>query len=255
MNTISAHNGIFSLGNREGAIETSLIKKGEFEAKLMAKFFAALQRFAHIPDNPTIVDAGAHIGTTSISLMHNGYISKSIALEPNETSFELLQENIKLNGFEDDIYPLRTAISNHNNVAELELNPKNSGDSRIRVKERCEGWETETVPCNTLDAIIKEVPDKFSSIDLLWIDIQGHEWHAFEGAKDLLDTGIPVASEVWPHAMERAGISIDKFLEKATSLWNSYYILHEGQLFHKHIADISWIYETFYGHANVVFLK
>lgn len=257
MKPLYTTNGIYSLGDRKGAIESSLRNEGGFEAELMAKYFAVLRHHGHIPDQPTIIDAGAHIGTTSISLMCNGYISKSIAIEPNDTSFELLKENVRQNGFANNIHCVRSAISNHNNKAELELNPRNSGDSRIRISGEGNesGWETETVPCSTLDAIIEELPDEFSNIDLLWVDIQGHEWHAFEGAENLLNTGIPVASEVWPYGMQQAGVGVEEFLEKANSLWSNYWILYEGELFHKHIADISWIYEPLNGHANVVFLK
>jgi len=45
----------------------------------------------------------------------------------------------------------------------------------------------------------------FPAQSLLWMDIEGYEGHALEGAKSLLSSGIPLVSEFNPEFLAKAG--------------------------------------------------
>jgi hypothetical protein len=74
------------------------------------------------------------------------------------------------------------------------------------------------------------LPSAFTeTISLLWVDVQGWEGYIFLGAERLLSTGIPVASELWPYGMRRAGMSQEQFCEIAERFWSSYWVLRRGK--------------------------
>lgn len=52
----------------------------------------------------------------------------------------------------------------------------------------------------------------FPAQSLLWMDIEGYEGHALEGAKSLLSSGTPLVSEFHPEFLARAG-GLEAFMQ------------------------------------------
>lgn len=80
-----------------------------------------------IPDNPKIViDIGSHIGITSLMVAKKG--AKIIyAFEPNNFNFEILQYNVKVNGFQDKIHCIKKGVGKPNKKVKLYIHPSMSG--------------------------------------------------------------------------------------------------------------------------------
>ena len=242
---VETKQGTFALGPMNDFIAGSLINKGEYELELMEKAMKLLNI------DGTLLDVGAHIGTTSIGLIYTDLMDRAVAIEPEGKNFALLEQNVKLNGFENKFICLHTAISNHNGSALLELNPRNTGDNRVRVMRN--GQEAIKIACTTLDDVVEKLPSKFADISLLWVDVQGHEWYVFEGAKDLLASGIPVVSEIWPYGILQSGISLDKFCASIAALWSHYWKLKEDKFVKYSTDDFDWVYNAGKRYANVIF--
>jgi len=64
-------------------------------------------------------------------------------------------------------------------------------------------------------------------IDWVWADNQGHEGHFFGGASAFLQRGVPLASEFWPYAIRRSGISDSEFQEIVSGAFTHFYLLSE----------------------------
>ena len=111
-------------------------------------------------------------GVISIGMLVNGEFENAIAVEPEKKNFELLEKNVEQNGLADRFTCIHSVVSNHNGTREIELNKLNSGDNRVCVGGGILGWEIQTISSTTIETIIDEV----SEVDLIWIDIQGHEW-------------------------------------------------------------------------------
>ena len=131
----------------------------------------------HINEGDTVIDIGANIGTTVLSMSKNvGKKGKVIAFEPQLLMSQCLNTNLTLNDINNvDVYNL--AISNKSGWAKIndhEFSDKGRyGEAGISD----DGTRVKTI---TLDEM------KLDSCSLVKIDIEGHEWQAIQGAKKLL---------------------------------------------------------------------
>jgi FkbM family methyltransferase len=149
------------------------------------------------PTGPLFVDVGAHIGTTAIAALVRFGFERAVAFEPEVENYRLLRANVLLNGLEDRIETFNVAVSNLEGDAELKLRPEFGAKHRLlRVPE--EGATTVTVPVTTLD----EAGVDPGSAGLLWVDVEGHELEVLEGARALLERGVPAVLEVIPRRLE-----------------------------------------------------
>jgi FkbM family methyltransferase len=64
---------------------------------------------------------------------------------------------------------------------------------------------TTEVPLVTLDGFLAERGIGAERIGLLWVDVQGAEFHVLNGARSLLEAGVPVVMEFWPYGLRRLG--------------------------------------------------
>ncbi len=140
--------------------------------------------------NPKVcVDIGAHTGSYT-KLIINELDCKVISFEPNKYSFLKLKKLKSI--FSNKIYPFNYAITNQNKnlylyygdrlsqLASLSKNLskinfiKNSNKNKILVKGI------------TLDNFFNKHKNKFSRIDFIKIDAEGHEFEVLQGAKKVI---------------------------------------------------------------------
>ena len=131
----------------------------------------------YISEGDTVIDIGANIGTTALSMSKNvGKTGKVIAFEPQQLMSQCLNTNLTLNDITNvDVYNI--AISNESGWAKLNdhefSNIGRYGEAGISDK----GTTIKTI---TLDEI------ELDKCSLVKIDIEGHEWQAIQGAKSFL---------------------------------------------------------------------
>jgi FkbM family methyltransferase len=169
-----------------------------------------------------LIDIGANVGTVCIPLVLQNVFARALAFEPEPRNFNYLTRNIDLNHLSDRIQPLQMALSASSGDLELELSASNYGDHRIRLSgmpasqynllgER--GRRVIKVPVQTLDQTIKSLGVSAEDIQLLWMDVQGHEGHILEGASSVIAAGVPIVFELWPYGLRSAGVDLDWFIE------------------------------------------
>lgn len=140
------------------------IRKGQWDEAILAG--ESRPEYYQIPQNPkVVVDIGAHIGGTTILCANRG--AKVYAYEPEPENFNLLLENIKINGVEDRIDCFQKGVGIPG-TREVYLNPKNSG---MATFERISNEKEEV---NIIG--IKEVFENISHCDLLKMDCEGAEY-------------------------------------------------------------------------------
>lgn len=124
--------------------------------------------------SPNIIDAGAHIGMSTLYFKRLWFQAKILAIEPHPQSFKLLQENIETNQLQD-VIPLQTALVNSDKQSTiLYADPEESWlQSASLTKGAWNQRETHseaiTVPATRLSTLITE------PVDLLKLDIEGAE--------------------------------------------------------------------------------
>jgi len=122
---------------------------------------------------PVVVDVGANIGDFTLAM--TTHAGKIVAVEPGEKSFRALKANIQIN-HANNVLLLRAAA--HEKEEEVFLQGNSSDMYVTNVKK---GQSTKGMP-------LEIITRKFGveSIDILKIDVQGHEMSALLGTLDLL---------------------------------------------------------------------
>ena len=138
-----------------------------------------------IQDNMTVVDLGANIGYYVLQQATHKNLEKIIAIEPNPVSFECLKKNIDLNNLKNvDTYNI--AISDTDGTCPFYIS-KISNICSITPKTDYE--KIISVPVTKLDSFVKKY--KIKNVDLVRMDIEGHEVHAIRGMLNTLKTKKP----------------------------------------------------------------
>lgn len=122
---------------------------------------------------PVVIDGGANVGYSSLYLSDCFPSATVLAIEPDEQSFRMLQENCRAI---DRVRPIHAALWDHNNGVRL----KNiSGPSWGRSVE-----EGNTTPSHTLESVLESVPH--SRPLLLKLDIEGAEREVCLASSDVI---------------------------------------------------------------------
>ena len=220
--TLNTRHGRFAVDTSDQFISKALYMSGSFEYDVMGKALQILVKIGELKpkQNGILLDVGANIGTVCVNLLRKNVFSQAIAFEPYPGNYKLLQKNARLNGLLDRLKIIPMGLSSQSGELVFELSPDNSGDHRIRMESDKDGdlfnentRQIERVPVRTLDDVLKESNVDISSISLLWMDVQGHEWHVLEGAKSLLSQGIPMVLEFWPYGLQRASVTPEMFVK------------------------------------------
>jgi len=124
-----------------------------------------------------ILDVGANLGLVSLILAKKFPDRTIYPFEPNPSTFQALESNLKLNGI-NDVRCFELAISEHNGQAQFNADPRSRATNKI-TKEKDEHHVS--VPCRTLDSFLEQY--KIEKVALLKVDVEGHEQGIFEGAR------------------------------------------------------------------------
>lgn len=134
---------------------------------------------------PVIVDAGAHIGISTLYFAKHFPTAQIIAIEPNPITRELLENNIWNNRLEDRISVLAVALSNQTGSAPLYHLPNKEWQLNANLTPQAwngdklsESLEVETV---TLSSLITQ------PIDIVKLDIEGAELLVLKEARAKLN--------------------------------------------------------------------
>lgn len=123
-----------------------------------------------------IVDAGAYIGLSALYYSNKYPSAKIIAIEPEDTNFEMLTRNTTSN---PNIELVNAGVWSSN--ANLRISNKSSEKWAFTVEEVPEGQPFD-IRAVTIDSILEN--SGFDKIDILKIDIEGSEKEIFSKNAD-----------------------------------------------------------------------
>lgn len=129
--------------------------------------------YRFVKDFRCAVDVGAHVGLFSMDFARNFTMVKSF--EPMSDLRACLKRNVPQN-----VKIFESGLSDVQKVATIgQQSPGNTGDNGI-------GAPGETIVLNMLDSFL------FKRVDLIKIDVQGHELNVLKGAENTLRRHKPV---------------------------------------------------------------
>jgi len=237
--TVPTKQGLFTVSLRDRGVGKPLFCEREYERDLSRQVLTHLRNID--PKFPqtgcTMLDIGANMGISSIGMLLDGLVHRTIACEPAPGNLALLRRNIQQNNLEDKILCLPIALSDKNGTCEFELSEQNCGDHRMRGQADATSPELHgesgrsiiSVESKRLDDVCSEYASEFANVDLVWIDVQGHEGYVFRGGEGFLSQGMPTSTEIWPYGIGRSGMSHEEFRKIVANIWSHYWVLRDDK--------------------------
>jgi len=173
-----------------------------------------------LPEGGTFVDVGANVGFWSIPAAHRiGSAGRVIAFEPNPWAAGLLRRNVAANAGTPlaSIEVFETALGREPGSAELFSDDMKAGSSRATLHPGAVPTKAPvhiTVPVSKLDGLIQ------GPVDVLKIDVEGHEAGVLAGARGLFAVSPPrrVVLEVHGGLLPHAGGNPEQLVAQVESL-------------------------------------
>ena len=163
-----------------------------------------------------VVDVGANIGVYTLYAARGvGHTGKVFSFEPTPRIFNILRDNIQVNGFmETGAVTLRqAAVTDRRATADLQVFAQNSGHNTLFSDGRMDSLiSVETV---SLD---DEIPA--SRVDVVKIDAEGAEPLILRGMQRIITNNphIQIYIEFAPQHLNRAGVEPEQFLREIDAL-------------------------------------
>jgi FkbM family methyltransferase len=165
-----------------------------------------------IREGDTVLDLGAHIGIFTLAAARRvGQAGKVVAFEASPVNVPILQKNIAVNGFEKVATVVAGAVSDASGKSTLYLFDRyGSGQHSLYEKSAAAAVEVETY---SLDDYVARHP--VSKIDVMKIDIEGSEWHAWRGMQGVLAANrrMTIFTEFCPRLLTMAGVAPQDYLD------------------------------------------
>ena len=172
----------------------------------------------------TVLDLGAQFGYFSlVAARRVGPEGRVYAFEPVPGNFELLERNIHMNGYRDIIHAVAKAVGDQHTVETMFVYQGSDSHSLYRhpaVAVR----ETTPVECVRIDEFLKGQP-----VDVIKMDIEGHEPFALEGMKQTIARSdhLRLFIELAPAYLRRAGVEPEDYLRQLEGLGFEIHLIDE----------------------------
>lgn len=158
------------------------------------------------------VDAGAHIGSyTLLAARIVGPEGRVYAFEPVPSTFEILVQNIRTNGYDGIAFPIPKAVLNRRGRVKVFSDKRDTVTATLFPGNRKRrGEEVESV---TLDEFFRDA--NWPSIHVVKINIEGAELKALEGMKELSarNPTLQLIIELCLRHLSRAGVTLEQLFE------------------------------------------
>jgi FkbM family methyltransferase len=198
--SVERHGTLFFLPTSKRDGVNRFAKQEWTENRHLQRALDALESFGVEVPRKMFLDVGAHIGTTALIAVRRFGFESGVAFEPDQSNFRLLRANLSVNGLEQEIETFNVALSNRIGEGEFEVRPSIGSKHRVLRSDEV-ATNTVRVPLTTLDALVEGSRIDPADVSLLWLDIEGHELEALQGARALRERSIPIVMEFIPREL------------------------------------------------------
>lgn len=230
---IEKYNFSMVLNIRDRAIGLPILLKSGYEENVTEVFLKYLKSDTHF------LDIGANIGYYSLLVASQCPQGKVFSFEPDTTNFRYLKTSTIYNGFDSVIQAYNLAVSDRNGPIYLyEVNCSANSGAKVTAKDReslAPYIKTENPQFQFVEAVQLDLFLSDKRIDIVKLDIEGHEPFALLGMKEILDQNKPVIiTEFAPLSLNLIGkMSPEEFLQFLIDLSYQIHVIDEdGSLIH-----------------------
>lgn len=241
--------GWFCVDPEDQCLSKSLIETGAYgleEIERARQLFDASAR---------VLVVGAHIGAIAIPLAR--HCEELVAIEANPSTYELLELNVAMNrGF--NVQTHNVAANDHEGPVEFVLNRVNSAGSKRMPLHRDEIYFYDNPRVATVKGVRLDDLLPGERFDLVFMDIEGSEYHAFLGMPEILARTKALIVEFLPHHLARvAGVSVEEFVKPLAASFSRLTVPSTGQDVRKgeFLATLQAMFDANHGDAGIIFWK
>ena len=201
---VLAEGFILGVPSEEWGLAMYLSQGGHFEYGC-ENFFESL-----LKPGMTVLDLGANVGIYTLRALRAG--CRVFSFEPTPRTKQILQQNIKVNGFAESgrAHVIEAAVSNICGSATFYEKLGVCGQNTLYQEENETGIAV-TVKTITLDSL----RERLGRIDVIKMDIEGAEYNALLGMQELLreNESVQIIMEFAPVHIKRAGHEPSELLQ------------------------------------------
>jgi FkbM family methyltransferase len=172
------------------AVSRPLLLAGDYEPHVTKVLLDLLRA------DTRLLDIGANLGYFSLLAATRCPLGRVLAVEPDPQNFRLFSASIALNGLRERVVAVQTAASDEDGVATLsDLGNAANRGARFTAKTRAALEARVHGPTPTFTEVRMARLDRLflgERIDVLKMDVEGHEPPALRGAEGLLRACQPV---------------------------------------------------------------
>ena len=191
-------------------IGEKIIKTGLYERDSLAFVDQILANLKQ----PVVLDVGANIGNHTLSFATRA--AKVFAFEPVPKVFSLLAKNVEQNALQN-VEPVNIALSNVNEQTELFMTTDgNVGASSF--DKRTEDVEPVMVTKRIGDEWVNE--QKIEQIDLLKIDVEGHELFVLLGLEQTIRQYRPFIMMEWDNSVSMQRLKSSNIMSELQAVYS-----------------------------------
>jgi FkbM family methyltransferase len=140
----------------------------------------------------TCLDIGANIGYyVTLESKVIGDQGKILAIEPSPLNFEFLKRNMELQSTKN-IEVFNFAAGDKIGQINFVMDENESNSGRVISDDKVTKWSgpVTKLPVKTIDSFLDEI--KIDKIDFLRMDVEGYEYHIFQGMKNTIKKSKPI---------------------------------------------------------------
>lgn len=159
----------------------------------------------------TVLEIGANIGYyTLLEATVLGDRCNIYAIEPVPRNIEILEKNVALNGFSDNISLHQLALGDQNKRAELHLAEESNWHSFHRIKDHSSSIEVNVM---TADRFLSEQNLSPDSVHVVRTDPEGFEVEIFQAMDQILASETPLLVFVELHPSFRDASELNQIID------------------------------------------
>ena len=190
-------------------ISHDLLHYGERELEATAIMRSEFKRMKNSTERTvTVLEIGANRGYYAFQAADIlGESAEIYAIEPSLDNIESLEKGISTNGFDSIIQLDHCAIGAETTTGDLNLSTKSNSHTLQSIPESKSSkysGETLEVDVYSIDDYLDIIEKQPEDIDIVRMDIEGYEWHAFQGMDSILqsNSSLVIFVELHPHRVE-----------------------------------------------------
>ncbi|MFC5496697.1 FkbM family methyltransferase [Caenimonas terrae] len=218
---VDTSNGFFAIDSEDFAVGRQLRMNGEYGTEEIERLGS------RITPGSRVLVVGAHIGTLAIPLARK--CREVVAIEANPATYKLLTQNIALNAI-SNCQAINIAASDKEESIKFLLNKVNSGGSKRTPINKTHAYyydrpEEITVPAFSLDQYLDD-----KAFDVVIMDIEGSEYFALRGMREILSGTKLLAVEFLPHHLRNvSGVTVAQFLSVVAPYFSKLTVPSRGE--------------------------